>query len=49
MQLPIFTAFSQAHIPCTGERSTLPMVLGFLAIAAVLIIIMLVLRRKNKG
>ncbi len=35
-------------LPSTGEQSTLPMVLGFLGVAAVLFIIMLVLRRKQK-
>lgn len=43
-----FVQILALSLPSTGEQSTLPMVLGFLGLAAVLFIIMLILRRKQK-
>ena len=46
--LKALAQISALALPSTGEQSTLPMVVAFLGLAAVLFIIMLVLRRKQK-
>lgn len=48
MCLNIHNQFLAAGVPATGETSTLPLVIAFLGIAAVLLIITLILRRKNR-
>lgn len=48
MTLKLLYSLLTAYLPFTGETSTLPMVLAFLGIALVLLIIMLILKRRNR-
>lgn len=48
MNIPALLANSCRLVPCTGEKSTLPYVLAFLAVGILLFVIMLILKRKSR-